>query len=60
MQTVIGILVHPYEEHRVSLLIDTMRATRHWLSVDECLYEIFQRGVAATEKLTTGEENHAY
>jgi hypothetical protein len=60
MQTVIAILVQPYEEQRISLLIDAMRATRHWLSVDECLYEIFQRGVTATEKLTPGEEDHAY
>lgn len=59
MQTVLGILIQPYEEQRISLLIDAMRATRHWLSVDDCLYEIFQRGVSATERLTHGEEDHA-
>lgn len=51
MQTLIGILVQPHEAQRISLLIDAMRATRHWLSVDDCLSEIFQRGASATEKL---------
>jgi hypothetical protein len=60
MQTLIGILVQPYEEQRISLLIEAMQAQRHWLSVDECLYEIFQRGIATTERLNTGEEDHAY
>lgn len=51
MQTLVGILIQPFEELRISLLIDAMRATRHWLSVDDCLYEILIRGITTTELL---------
>lgn len=51
MQTVIGILVQPFEEQRISLLIESMQAQKHWLTTDECLYEILQSGIRNTEKL---------
>lgn len=51
MQTLVGILVQPYEAHRIAMLIEVMQAQKHWLSVDDCLYEILQSGIRNTEKL---------
>lgn len=51
MQTLIGILVQPHEEHRIETLINAMQARKHWLTVDECLWEILHAGVAGSEKL---------
>lgn len=60
MQTLIGILVQPFEEQRISLLIESMQAQKHWLTVDECLYEILQSGILNTEKLyPQGERDDA-
>lgn len=51
METVIGILVQPFEEQRIAMLIEAMQAQKHWLTTDECLYEILTRGIAVTEPL---------
>jgi hypothetical protein len=58
MQTLIGILVQPCEEQRISLLIEVMQAQKHWLSVDDCLYEIFGRGTEAAERVYLGGNEH--
>jgi hypothetical protein len=65
MQTLIGILVQPYEEQRISLLIEGMQAQKHWLSVDDCLYEILNNGIITSEALYRAsiknmENDHAY
>lgn len=58
MQTVIGIMIQPFEEQRISLLIESMQAQKHWLTTDDCLYEILQSGIQHTEKLYQQGERH--
>lgn len=48
MQTLIGILVQPHEAQRIAMLIEIMQAQKHWLTTDDCLHEIFQRGAMAS------------
>lgn len=58
MQTLIGILVQPHEAHRIAMLIEIMQARKHWLTVDECLHEILQRGAMASAVIyQEGERN---
>lgn len=58
MQTLIGILVQPHEAQRIVMLIEIMQEQKHWLTADDCLHEIFQRGAMASEVIyREGERN---
>lgn len=59
MHTLIGILVEPREADRIVLIINAMQASKHWLSNDECLHEIFTRGIFATAQVYINDREAA-